>query len=204
MSLVLSYTTNIRCKILCCYFPGWNALCCKQTYLAAILDVMITFRLSDYQMTIYPVLMDSLTPKTMVKTPNLQLYNEQWLIYCNFKAMAAILDAILKITPFWLPDGNLTGLNGFIDLQNHGVDTKITTLRQTMTDLLPFKCNGGHLGRHFENNTFPKVRFSKNFSMLFRTSNTTENRWKTFCSNLFGVGVLFVVNWPVYMLLSCC
>ena len=35
--------------------------------------------------------MDSLTPKTMVKTPNLQLYSEQWLIYCNFKAMAAIL-----------------------------------------------------------------------------------------------------------------
>ena len=111
--------------------------------------------------------------------------------------MAAILDAILKITPFWLPDGNLTGRNGFIDLQNHGVDTKITTLRQTMTDLVPFKCNGGHLGRHFENNTFPKVRFSKIFSMLFRTSNTTENRWKTFCSNFFGVGVLFVVYWPV-------
>ena len=49
---------------------------------------------------------------------------------------AAILDAILKITPFWLPNDNLTGLNGFLDPQNHSVDTKITTLRQTMTDLL--------------------------------------------------------------------
>ena len=52
--------------------------------------------------------------------------------------MAAILDAILKITPFWWPDDNLTGLNGFLDPQNYGVDTKITTLRQTMTDLLQF------------------------------------------------------------------
>ena len=50
--------------------------------------------------------------------------------------MAAILDAILKITLFWLPDDNLTGLNGFLDPQNHSVDTNITTLRQTMTDLL--------------------------------------------------------------------
>ena len=51
---------------------------------------------------------------------------------------AAFLDAILKITPFWLPDDNLTGLNGFLDPQNHSVDIKIATLWQTMTDLLQF------------------------------------------------------------------
>ena len=56
--------------------------------------------------------------------------------YGNSNATAAILDAILKITPFLLPDDNLTGLNGFLNQKNHGVDTKITTLRQTMTDLL--------------------------------------------------------------------
>ena len=48
---------------------------------------------------------------------------------------AAILDAILKITHFWLLGNNLTGLGGFLDPQNHSVDTKITTLWQTMTDL---------------------------------------------------------------------
>ena len=36
----------------------------------------------------------------------------------------------------WGPDDNLTGLNGFLDPQIHGVGTKITTLQQTMTDLL--------------------------------------------------------------------
>ena len=51
---------------------------------------------------------------------------------------AAILDAILKITLFWLPDDNLTGLNGFLDSQNHSVDIKFTTLRQTVADLLQF------------------------------------------------------------------
>ena len=73
--------------------------------------------------------------------------------------MAAILDAILKITPLWIPDGNLTGLNGFIDLQNHGVDTKITTLRQTMTDLLPFKCTAAILDAILKITPFRKSDF---------------------------------------------
>ena len=48
------------------------------------------------------------------------------------------LGRIWKITPFWLPDDNLTGLNGFLDPPNHSVGTKITILRRTMTGLL---CN---------------------------------------------------------------
>ena len=79
-----------------------------------------------------------LDPQTMWWTPKLTLYDKQWLIYCSSNAKAAILDAILKITLFWLPDDNLTGLNGFLDPQNHSVDTKITTLRQTVADLLQF------------------------------------------------------------------
>ena len=58
--------------------------------------------------------------------------------YCSSNATAAILDGILKISPIWLPDDNLTGRNGFLDPQNHGVDTKITTLRKKITDLLQF------------------------------------------------------------------
>ena len=36
------------------------------TCLAIILDTMMDFRLYDYQVTIYLVLIDSLTPKTML------------------------------------------------------------------------------------------------------------------------------------------
>ena len=59
---------------------------------------------------------------------------------------------------------------------------------------------GGHLGRHLENYGFPDVGFWGTFSMLFLISNTTKNRWKTFCSNLLGVRVFFPVNWLVYVL----
>ena len=48
------------------FFGDWNAFWCKITCLAAILNAMIDYRLSDYQVTISLVLMDSLIPKTMV------------------------------------------------------------------------------------------------------------------------------------------
>ena len=66
--------------------------------LAAILDAMMDVRFSDYQMAIELVLIDSLTPKTIVQTPKLQLYDEKSQIYSNSNVLAAILDAIL--TPF--------------------------------------------------------------------------------------------------------
>ena len=52
--ICFGHTTQIRCKIVCFYFRGRNALCCKLTHLAhlAMLDAIIDFRLSDYQMTI--------------------------------------------------------------------------------------------------------------------------------------------------------
>ena len=72
-------------------------------WLAAILDAMMDFRLTikeSIKTSNLLVLMDSLTPKTMVYTPKLQLYHKQRLIYYSYNATAAILDAILKITPF--------------------------------------------------------------------------------------------------------
>ena len=35
-----------------------KSVCCKLTYLVAILDAMMDFRISDYQRTIYLVVMD--------------------------------------------------------------------------------------------------------------------------------------------------
>ena len=49
-------------------------------------------------------------------------------------------------------------------------------------------CYGGHLGRHFENDSFPDVGFQGNFSMLFMISSTIQIRWKTFC----------IINWKIY------
>ena len=56
------------------FFRAENVLCCKlpYLYLAAILDAMVDVRLSDYQMTIILVLMDSLTPKTMLIDTQIQ------------------------------------------------------------------------------------------------------------------------------------
>ena len=65
--ILLSHILPITVVTLCCHFLGdWNAFWCKITCLAAILDAMMDFRLSDYQVKIYLVFMDSLTPKTMV------------------------------------------------------------------------------------------------------------------------------------------
>ena len=49
-------------------------------------------------------------------------------------------------------------------------------------------CYGGHLGRHFENDSFPDVGFQGTFSMLFMISSTIQIRWKTFC----------IINWKIY------
>ena len=37
-------------------------------------------------------------------------------------------------------------------------------------------CYGGHLGRHFENDSFPDVGFQGNFSMLLMISSTIQIR----------------------------
>ena len=111
---------------------------CNSNATAAILDAILKitpFWLPDDNLT---GLNGFLEPQNHGVDTKLPLYDKQWLIYCSSNATAAILDAILKITPFWLPDDILIGLNGFLDPQHHGVDTKITTLRQTITDLLQF------------------------------------------------------------------
>ena len=41
--------------LLACFIKG---VCCKFTNLVAILDAMMDFRISDYQRTIYQVVMD--------------------------------------------------------------------------------------------------------------------------------------------------
>ena len=40
----------------------------------------------------------------------------------------------------------LSSLSSFLDLQNLGIDTQITSLGQVFHDLWPFLGNGGHLG----------------------------------------------------------
>ena len=53
----------------------------------------------------------------------------------------------------------------FLTPQNHGVDTNITPLRQTMTDLLHFSATAAILDAILKKkkNTFPKVRFFLDF-----------------------------------------
>ena len=83
--------------------------------------------------------MDFLTPKPLFRHKNYRsTTNNDWFIAILMQNTAAVLDAIFKITPFWLPDDNLTGLNGFLDPQNLSVYIKIATLWQIITDLLQF------------------------------------------------------------------
>ena len=98
-----------------------------------------------------------------------------------------ILGATMGLQVIWSLIDNFTGLIVFLDPENHDVDTKITVVRCIIKELWPFQCFGGHL----ENYGFPDVGFWGTFSMLFLISNTTKNRWKTFCSNLLGVRVFF-------------
>ena len=53
-------TVNYIDVLSTCFIKG---VCCKLTNLAAILDAMIDFRISDYQRTIYRVVMDYCSPK---------------------------------------------------------------------------------------------------------------------------------------------
>ena len=92
--------------------------------------------------------------------------------------MAAILDAILKIIAFPIWDFGV--LLVCYQILPKSVKKKLL-YKWILKDLWPSTGSGGHLGRHFENNSFSDVGFWRTFSMLFMISNTTQISWKTFC-----------------------
>ena len=75
----------------------------------------------------------------------------------------------------------------FLIPENLGIDLKIIKIELIVSDLWPFIGFVGHLGRHFEKNTFLVLRFWLNYSMLKFTLNPNRIHWKTFCSKFLGV-----------------
>ena len=51
------------------------------------------------------------------------------------------------------------GFNVFLAPENIEIDTKIINFELIVTDLWPLEGFGGHLGRHLEKKTFPRLRF---------------------------------------------
>ena len=84
-----------------CFVKG---VCCKLTYLVAILDAMMDFRISDYQRTIYRVVMDYWSPKLWCRHQIITLIIMTHTYLCNSKAIAAILESVLKMNPLQISD----------------------------------------------------------------------------------------------------
>ena len=99
----------------------------------------------------------------------------------------------------WSLIENFTDLIVFLDPEKHDVGHQHYSC--TMYDKGSyghFKVLAAILDAILKITVFPMWDFGGTFSMLFLISNTTENRWKTFCSNLLGVRVFFPVNLLVY------
>ena len=62
-------------------------------------------------------------------------------------------------------------------------------LKDLKSSIIMAICYGGHLGRHFENKSFPDVGFQGNLCMLLKISSTIQIRWKTVC---------IIIKWKIY------
>ena len=84
-----------------CFIKG---VCCKLTYLAAILDAMMDFRISDYQRPLYRLVMDYWSPKLWCRHQIITLTIMKHTDLCNSKGIFAILDSVLKMNLLQITD----------------------------------------------------------------------------------------------------
>ena len=102
------------------------------------------------------------------------------MIHYHFKVTAAILDAILEITPFLIWD-----FLGFLECYSWSplLHKSVGNTRQCWTANKRVQCKaiciiGGHLRRHFEYIKFPIVWFCYIFIVWIVMSHITKIRWK--------------------------